>query len=313
MYSNLIMRLCAALILVCMCTHAGAQSPEYKGCPIADRITGDVEVYHVGSYGGTSELGAAVELDNGGHNVKKVDVLVNLPGKAVVLVMTAYDPVVWNVAWTAGTQIKGAVVSGYHGQAVLGIPKSVPLYLKTALGKKAIIDAAPSERCPYLYTYKNDRGYAKTVETLQKITGRPVTQFIEAPRKGIALVGTLMPASFSGLEFSGDYRLEDFTVKRKPNEAPAGQQGLEELAKRGVIRHASPEDIRSFEASGAVGIVHGMPTYVVLKKMKMPDGLYGGNSVNILVPTGVPMPSGPRGHNSFFRFGQRKCKGPMCE
>lgn len=309
-----IMRQCIVLLFVCMCSTVAAQSPGYQDCSIADRITGDVEIYHIGTYKGTSELGAAIELDNSGHDVKKIDVLANMPNKNIVLVMTAYDPVVWNVAWTTGTEIKGAVVSGYHGQAVLGIPKSVPLYLKTALGNKTIIHdpvkSSLSSSCPYLYSLEDDKPrYAEIIKKLQKIVGRSVTQYIQVPNEGIVIVGDAMPVSLSALEYSTDYSLVDFTVKRQSNEVPAGKWGLKELVKKGVIRHALQADIRSFEASGVKGIVHGQPTYVVLKKMKMPDGLYGGHSVNILVPTGVPMPSGPRGHNSFCRFGQPKCEG----
>src|SRR5690242_7498271 len=100
-----------------------AQEASSSRCSIAEQIPLEAEVYHVGTYAGTSSLGTPIELDNDGHEVKKTDVLVNLPGKSIVLVLTAYDPVVWNVAWTAGTKIVGAVVSGYHGQAVLGISK----------------------------------------------------------------------------------------------------------------------------------------------------------------------------------------------
>src|SRR6266480_4250551 len=99
----------AALLLVCGAGAALAQPPGSAHCSIAGRIPGEFDVYHVGNYQGTSELGAFIELDNSGNSVKKLDVLVNLPGKAIVLVLTAYDPVVWNVAWTSGTRIVGAM------------------------------------------------------------------------------------------------------------------------------------------------------------------------------------------------------------
>jgi hypothetical protein len=40
---------------------------------------------------------------------------------------------------------------------------------------------------------------------------------------------------------------------------------------------------------------------VVLKPVRMPESLSGPNLVNVLVPAGVPMPTGPRGQSSFFR------------
>lgn len=311
MCSKLIVLLCAAVFMIFPNGHASVREPVQQGCSIADLISGDYDVYHVGSYEGTSELGAAIELDKSGHHVKKVDVVVNQPGKAIVLVMTAYDPVVWNVSWTKGTQIKGVVLSGYHGQAVVGISKSIPLHLKTYLGTKEILYGKDQKHCPALYNYKEDNTYAMAAGTLKRITGRKVTMFIEAPKQGIAFVGKPIPVTRSMLEFSKDYSLNDFTVKRKPGEVPAGLRGLEELAKRGDIRHATPKDIRNFEASGVRGIVRGLPTYVVLKKTTMPDGL-GGYTANILVPAGVPVPRDPDGQTFFFRYGKRECRDGMC-
>jgi hypothetical protein len=74
----------------------------------------------------------------------------------------------------------------------------------------------------------------------------------------------------------------------------------------------SPDDVRSFEAAGARGIVRSIPAYVVLKSMAMPDGLYGAHAVSILVPAGVPMLTGLRGHNTFVRYGSPRCLGPVC-
>jgi hypothetical protein len=299
-----------ALALCLAAAPCAAQLPPPRACSIADQLHGDFEVHHVGSYAGTSSLGAVIELDNSGHDVKKLDVLVNLPGKAVVLVMTAYDPVVWNVAWTPGTRIVGAMVSGYHGQAVLGIPKSVPLYLSTYEQRRAAAGSSPGG-CPYLYAYEQGRDNAGAGGLIEKIVGRSVTRFVRAPRTGVAVVGE--PASTQGkLESSPDYRLEEFTVKRGPDEVPAGQRGLQELARRGLLREATQKDIRAFEASGVTGIIRGIPTYVVLKPLTMPDGLYGGHSVNILIPKGAPMPDGPRGHNGFYFQGKEKCEGPIC-
>lgn len=291
---------------------ADAQNLQTTECSVAGRIPRDSKVYHVGSYGGTSGLGAAIELDNKGHDVRKIDVLVNLPDEPIVLVLSAYDPVVWNVAWTAGTRIVAAVVSGYHGQAVLGISKSIPLYVTTFAGAEHDAKRGASSSCPFFYAYKQDNEYPKAADAIRRITGLEVARFIQAPEKGAAIVGGPVSAALSAFESSPDYRLEEFVLTRKPGEAPAGPRGMEELAKLGFVRHAMPEDIRSFEESGVKGIIRGMATYVILKPLTMPDGLYGGNSVNILLPAGVPDPDGPRGHNSFFRFGQPKCVGPGC-
>lgn len=311
MCNSAVVRAGATGMLACLAAVASAQTPGSATCSIADLLQGELEIHHVGSYEGTSQLGAAIELDNSGHEVKKLDVLVNLPGKAVVLVLSAYDPVVWNVAWTPDTRIAGAVVSGYHGQAILGISKSIPLYLRTNATSEQDDAKGLHPGCPYFYRYdggSNDRA----TQTIRDITGRSVTRFYAAPRNGVALVGDVMPGTLSDLISSPDFRLEDFVLNRKAGEVPAGRRGLDELIKRGFLRQASPKDVESFEKSGVAGILRGLPSYVVLKQVTMPDGLYGANSVNILVPDGIPVPNGPRGHNRFFQYGQSSCEGPGC-
>ena len=308
MCARVMRRAITAVLLACASAAAYPQSSDQ--CSIADRIPPDAEVYHVGTYAGTSSLGAPIELDNDGHEVKKTDVLVNLPGKSIVLVLTAYDPVVWNVAWTPGTRIVGGVVSGYHGQAVLGLPKGVPLYRSTYTNSHKQVDRSATP-CPYFYVYKQDAESQRASAGIRTITGKPVTRFIQAPRRGIALVGESMPTPGTRLESAADYTLEDFVLRRKKGEVPAGQRGMEELVKLGYARHATADDIAKFEATGSKRITRGMPAYVILKQVDLPDGLYGGHSVSILIPEGVPAPGGPRGHNTFHTFG-RGCEGPIC-
>jgi hypothetical protein len=305
-------KLTTTLLLACVSAAAYAQSDDPRRCSIADRLPREAEVYHVGTYAGTSSLGAQIELDNDGHEVRKTDVLVNLPNRSIVLVMTAYDPVVWNVAWTKGTRIVGAVVSGYHGQAVLGISKAVPLYRTTYTDTERREDGGALTPCPYFYVYKQDETAERASAVIRSITGKPVTRFIQAPRRGIVLVGGSLPAPGTTFESSADYRLKDFVVLRKRGELPAGERGMEELVKLGHARHATPEDIQRFEASGTKPIMRGVAAYVLLKQVDLPDGLYGGHSVSILIPEHVAMPGGPRGHSWFYKFGRPGCEGPAC-
>ena len=287
---------------------ASAQILPADTCSLPSSLPQDALLYHVGSYGGTSSLGAAIELDNSGHEVRKVDVVVNLPDQPVVLALTAYDPVVWNVAWTAGSRIVGAVVSGYHGQAVLGLGGTIPIYSKTYHDGPRLGTASALQPCPYLYAYEEDRQYVGARDTLRKIANLPVSRFIAAPRTGIAWVGNSKPIAPGTLESSSDYRLEDFVLIRKTGETPAGARGLEELVRQGRLRHATEDDARHFRAPR----VNALPTYVVLKPITIPGGLYGGHMVNFLLPKGVAVPKGNLGHSSLWREGDG-CSGPLCE
>jgi len=297
--------------------NAGAATAP-KACTLAERLPSDFDVFHVGTYAGTSPAPQLVELDNSGHQVKKVDVLVNHPERPVVLVLTAYDPVIWNVAWAPGSVLAGAVVSGYHGQAIVGLPKSIPLVLSTYENR-----TRAGNGCPYFYSYMANQDYPAIATKIAAITGRDVTRFMRAPEKAPAVVGNGMLASWAKLESSSDYQLADFVVKRASGEVPAGKRGLDELVGAGFLRPATPQDVaawqdqasqelRRYDPSARAAFLRGLATYVVLKPVTLPDGLYGGDSVVFIVPEGVSLPAGPRGHNTFYLMGQSRCQGPGC-
>jgi hypothetical protein len=303
-------RIACALALSGAAGVADAQPVGPKVCSIESSLPGGASLYHVGTVGGTSSLGAAIELDDSGIEVKKVDVLVNLPGQPIVLVLSASsEPVVWNVAWTPGSRIVGAVVSGSNAQAVLGLPRSIPLYLKSFARDPDTRETGTMSDCPYVTAHEKNNEYPQAEQAIRRITGLAVRRFIQAPEKGIALVGESVPAHLKGLESSRDYRLEEFILTRKPDEVPAGVRGLEELAKRGSLRHASAKDIRRFEASGIKGIIGGIPTYVVLKPITLPRAV-NAYVANILVPEGIDV-AAPEGdeelpNGTLLRLGGRK-------
>jgi hypothetical protein len=48
--------------------------------------------------------------------------------------------------------------------------------------------------------------------------------------------------------------------------------------------------------------MHVGRTFVVLKPLMLPDGMYGAHSAAFIIPQGVPAPTGPAGHNEFYRM-----------
>ncbi|MFP6800384.1 MAG: hypothetical protein VCA39_14910 [Pseudomonas sp.] len=58
------------------------------------------------------------EADNQATNGTVVKVLIDRPGKSVLLVLTSYDKIAWHVDASSGTQIKGIVVSAYESPSV---------------------------------------------------------------------------------------------------------------------------------------------------------------------------------------------------
>ena len=79
----------------------------------------------VSVYKGSTPLDIAI--DKSGHDVTREEVVVGAMPKPVVLLLMGYDPIVWNVGQTADANIVGVLAQGYHRQAVIGLPKTVPL------------------------------------------------------------------------------------------------------------------------------------------------------------------------------------------
>lgn len=94
-------------------------------CGFADlALPADAVVYAAGAYAGRK---AGFQIDQSGHEATRIDVAVNSPGRPVALMLGAYEPTVWHIGWSPGTRILAVLVSGYHRQAVAGLPPAVPL------------------------------------------------------------------------------------------------------------------------------------------------------------------------------------------
>jgi hypothetical protein len=66
-------------------------------------------------------------IDQSGQLATQMDVDVHFPSQPVVLMLGAYDPVIWNIRRNPKTKIAAVFVSGYHGQAVAGLDTGVPV------------------------------------------------------------------------------------------------------------------------------------------------------------------------------------------
>lgn len=71
------------------------------------------------------------QIDQSGHEVTPIDVLVNNPKKPVFLMLGAYEPTIRNIIWSEKTHILAVLVEGYHRQAVAGLGKHTPLVISS--------------------------------------------------------------------------------------------------------------------------------------------------------------------------------------
>jgi hypothetical protein len=267
--------------------------------PLLGTLPEDFTVYAVGTYRGTTPVD--IQLDDSAHAVTQVDVVVNKPKQSVVLVLTAYDPVVWRVGRTKKTKIVGILVSGYHGQALIGVKKKTPHAISSY-----------EEKGPFSYFYASDASgrLLEMNDTVKRLVGRDIEHLFNKPTSGVFYVGK-QPAKKKAVLYSDDLTIKDYV---KPDRPLAGQPALNALVKHEKLRLATKADIAAwteaaskkykrfnsqFRVSTRMRVGR---TYVVLKKLTLPNGLFGSHSRAFIIPDDVPFPAGPRCHNTFYKM-----------
>ncbi len=265
---------------------------------VLGELPDDFRVYAIGTYSGTLPLD--IQLDDSGNKVTQVDVLVNKTDKPVVLVLTAYDPVVWRVGRTENTKIAGVLVSGYHGQALIGIGKDTP---------HAISSYEEMGDFPYFYASRASNQLLKMNNTVKQLVGREIDHFDNKPTDGVFCIGDR--PKVADVVYSKDLKIDGYI---KPDRPLAGQSALDKLVQQKKLRLATKADIAAWVTKASKKYqrfnpnlrvetdMHVGRTYVVLNKLTLPDGLYGGHSRDFIIPDEVPLPAGPRCHNSFYKM-----------
>jgi hypothetical protein len=282
-------------------------------CGFADlQLPGDFAIFASGNYGGKP---SGFQIDQSGHEATRMDVRVNKTDKPVVLMLGAYEPTIWNMSWSAGTRILAVLVSGYHRQAVAGLDPNVPV-LNSSYDNKG--------SCGYFYV--SERNLEKLNPLSQRVFGRDV-DLVYLAEKGDALIGD-PPGAGERWQTSTALTVESFYDRTAPIAGPAG---LEDAARRGLLRPATRDDAQAWvdavaaatppsqqlpQIAGKGPSRQPMPSlfraYVVLKPFTFPAGLYGGNSATFYIPKGVPKPTGNSGHSTVYDFNTVACTGAGC-
>jgi len=291
-------------------TESALTSPPAASQCRLDNLPAGFTVQAVGVYEGA--IDTDVQLTSSGNETKVTEVVVNHSRADVVLVLMAYDPVVWHIKRTSDSRIAAVIVGGYHTQAVLGIERSVPLLISTHEGRR--------DCGKYFYAYEAGPSLLQANEMVRRVTGREIDHLWSNYKGSRVYVGT-PPAASVMLKSSSDYRPEDYTDLPR---FPSGQKGIDRLIELGLMRRALPQDLdawvekasaryKKFNPNLAVAPPSGpRGTYVVLGKTRFPAGLYGGNSVAFLIPPGIPLPDGTPGHSAVYYLEDGSCRGAVC-
>lgn len=281
--------------------------PQRNECGFTDaKFPAEFSVYAAGAYSGRV---TSYQIDQSGHQATQMDVAVNQRDKPVVLILGAYEPTIWNVGWTSGTNIVAVLIGGYHRQVITGISKSTPVLVSSYDNKGP---------CGYFYVAQD--GNSRINPLSKQIFGRGV-EMIYPANDGRIVVGRSIAANDTLVSSSDFPSAASFHVEGAPM---AGSAGLEDAIRKGVLRKATQQDTEAWVAALAAEATHeDIPPaagqavsgtrafsvfngYVVLKPFVYPAGLYGGNSATFFIPRGVPKPTGNPGHSIVYDFNQMK-------
>ena len=263
---------------------------QWQSCGLAG-LPETAEVHVVGLYKGQKELD--IQLGESGHTTTEIAVVVDRTPAPVILVLSAYDPVVWKVGTARGASVAGVLVSGYHTQALLGIPRATP---------HRVFASEQSQGCEAVSAHTAPNA-AQAERRVMALVGRGIDRYYGSSSGSVVYVGGDSPVKPVDVTYSPDLTLDDYPVFR--GEIPAGDRGIDALQRQGKLRVATAADVAKWsgesaqQSSLASGLRVGS-VYVVLDDITLPPGLFGGHRRDFIIPTGVPKPKGPKAHCTFY-------------
>jgi len=273
------------------------------------KLPPETKVYAAGAYFGEK---FGIQIDQSGHEATLMRVAVNSESP-VALILGAYEPTIWKIGWTEGTEIIAVLLSGYHAQKINGLPDGVPV-LNSSYDNKG--------SCGSLYISSKDLSKIRQINDLsQKLFQRSPEKIVDA-QKGYALIGQPL-AEGQKVYTAKNLDKSEFQSAGTPL---AGEPGLREAMRKGWLKPASSQEYNewqriraknsgvpahlipeSFSSSGPV--MHN--AYVVLdSEFVIPNGLYGAHSATFFLPPGMPMPRGNMGHCTVILLEDGRSTGP---
>ncbi|UPT78195.1 hypothetical protein MN086_03385 [Sulfurovum sp. XGS-02] len=264
-------------------------------------------------------------IDDSNQGAFLVKVVVNSPNKPVALILSSYSPCIWDIKWTEGTKIEAVFTTGYYGQEVSGLAKDIPIGSSTLSNGE--------HPCYLLGVSHKIRDLVRINTFSNKVYGKNTTVLYTDNYKNDTLIIGNEISKSTKLYSSNDNSIESFFTTTEPN---AGNAGMEYLLKNNMIRRATEHDLNSWAQERYKLYLKQLKTssikatamninmnslkpicsydngYVILKKIRIPAELYGGNLAVFFLKKGVPYPDGDLAHSTLFDFNSLQCKGSSC-
>lgn len=134
------------------------------------KIPSDAKLIGYGVYEGSLRTNLKVETH--GNRLRAVRTFLGKQDGPVFLVLTSYEPVVWDIVAEPGQRIAGVLAMGYYAQVVANVPKGVPMAFSTH-------EDGTGLDCPkplYLYGMKDPK-FEQLQASLQGRLGRSMSDF----------------------------------------------------------------------------------------------------------------------------------------
>lgn len=260
--------------------------------------------------GGRSAIKTDYRIGEKGEDAAIFKVVVNSPKKPVALILGTYNAAIWDISWTEGTKIEAAFVMGYHTQAVSGLPKTTPIST-TSIDNKY--------ECG---SFTIDEGERSRINPLSNKLFHKNTDSVYYANNGYIYIGDSI--SDQDMLFAS----EDTPIASLHHaDAPLREEaGINDAISKGILRAVTENDLNRWiehihKNQNLPKVATEIPNkrkpyvhngYVILKPLKIPEGLYGGHSVTFFLENGVPMPEGNLGHSTLYDFNTMTCKGAPC-
>jgi len=273
-----------------------------------------------------------VQLGDESSGTTLVRIFVAPGSKPITVLLQSSQAVIWNFEGAVGRVARAMVVPGYRDRAaVAGLSAAqVDLVKLTRCPEKIIPfeQAIPWRRDGILYTLfgrspdKVAKGYSPNSISL------PDLEFRSAPADGPERTADTTGEKALLSYFNGGFRMVDpkslvtrtevLTPETYPDAA-----GLIQLERAGAIRPPHQQELDDFSEGLSKPFRSKLSpnyrlrvgfSYVILRDVKLPAGLYGAHLKNFLVMPGVPAPRGSVGHGCLafmdgFKAEDRSCYG----
>ena len=306
--------------------------------PLAGHVLDGARIIALGAYEGG--IATRFTIADESQPVGSIRISADSDGPPVVLVLTGYSPILWDLRAVPRTRLRAVLVFSHHRHAVAGLEEAVPIHFASR---------NDSDRPGAgIHAHEGGEMLDRLAATVTAFTGRPIDAFHGgyAPET-FRLDGTERPPPYAGNIDDPDWAAgyADWADGlRHPDADPIGpagggamigdpggpgsiairadvpvtfaavaprEAGIRQLLAEGAIRPATELDWICLSAAltraSPTGHLARVPVprlhrnaYVVLRAITIPKGMHGAHAAAFLIAKGVPHPTDAGSHNVYY-------------